>query len=75
MTGASGVKETTRTSNSYRAIGLTIHSIDLLKRLILNNKKENLWNDKFIDREYIFTNTAGGPIDLNKINNIIKGGR
>ncbi len=26
MTGASGVKETTRTSNSYRAIGLTIHS-------------------------------------------------
>lgn len=48
---ASGVKETTRTSNSYRTIGLTIHSIDLLKRLILNNKKENLWNDKFIDRE------------------------
>ncbi|HHA6957218.1 TPA: tyrosine-type recombinase/integrase [Staphylococcus aureus] len=35
MTGASGVKETTRTSNSYRAIGLTIHSIDLLRTLML----------------------------------------
>lgn len=35
MTGASGVKENTRTSNSYRAIGLTIHSIDLLRTLML----------------------------------------
>ncbi len=35
MTGASGVKETTRTSNSYRAIGLTIHSIDILRTLML----------------------------------------
>lgn len=56
MTGVSGVKETTRTSNSYRAIGLTIHS------------------DKFINIGYIFTNAAGGPIDSNKISNIIKGG-
>ncbi|EEV69210.1 LOW QUALITY PROTEIN: integrase, partial [Staphylococcus aureus A9635] len=31
-------------------------------------------NDKFINIGYIFTNAAGGPIDLNKINNIIKGG-
>lgn len=34
-TEAFGVKETTRTSNSYRAIGLTIHSIDLLRTLML----------------------------------------
>lgn len=40
MTGASGVKETTRTSNSYRAIGLTTQSINILKTLILDNKKE-----------------------------------
>ena len=38
----------------------------------MENKKENQWNDKFIDRGYIFTNTAGNPIDLNKVNNIIK---
>lgn len=31
-------------------------------------------NDKFINIGYIFTNAAGGPIDLIKINNIIKGG-
>ncbi len=39
---------------------------------MLENKKENQWNAKFIDRGYIFTNTAGSPIDLNKVNNIIK---
>lgn len=71
-TGAFGVKETTKTSKSYRTIGLTTQSINLLKTLILENKKENQWNEDFIDRGYIFTNTAGSPIDLNKINNIIK---
>lgn len=39
---------------------------------MLENKKENRRNDKFIDRGYIFTNTIGSPIDLNKVNNIIK---
>lgn len=71
-TGAFGVKETTKTSKSYRTIGLTTQSINLLKTLILENKKENQWNEEFIDRGYVFTNTAGGPIDLNKINSIIK---
>lgn len=71
-TGAFGIKETTKTSKSYRTIGLTTQSINLLKTLILENKKENQWNEDFIDRGYIFTNTAGSPIDLNKINNIIK---
>lgn len=71
-TGAFGVKETTKTSKNYRTIRLTTQSINLLKTLILDNKKENQWNEDFIDRGYIFTNTAGSPIDLNKINNIIK---
>ncbi|MBO0388789.1 site-specific integrase [Staphylococcus epidermidis] len=71
-TGAFGIKETTKTSKSYRTIGLTTQSINLLKTLILENKKENQWNEDFIDRGYIFTNTADSPIDLNKINNIIK---
>ena len=71
-TGAFGVKETTKTSKRYRTIGLTTQSINLIKTLILDNKKENQWIEDFIDRGYIFTNTAGSPIDLNKINNIIK---
>ena len=71
-TGAFGVKETTKTSKSYRTIGLTTQSINLLKTLILDNKKENQWNEDFIDRGYVFTNTAGSPIDLNKVNSIIK---
>jgi hypothetical protein len=34
-TGAFGVKETTERSNSYRAIGLTIQSINILRTLML----------------------------------------
>lgn len=39
-TGALGVKETTKTSKNYRTIRLTTQSINLLKTLILKNKKE-----------------------------------
>lgn len=70
--GAFGVKETTKTSQSYRTIGLTSNSIKLLKSIMLENKKDNQWNKKFNDRGYIFTNTSGSPLDLNKINNVIK---
>ena len=38
----------------------------------MDNKKENQWNEDFINRGYVFTNTAGSPIDLNKVNSIIK---
>lgn len=71
-TGAFDVNETTKTSKNYRTIGLTSQSINLLKTLMLENKKENQWNNRFIDRGYIFTNTAGSPIVLNKVNIIIK---
>ena len=39
-TGAFGVKETTKTSKSYRTIGLTTQSINLLKTLILIIRKK-----------------------------------
>ncbi|MBF0747530.1 tyrosine-type recombinase/integrase, partial [Gemella sp. 19428wG2_WT2a] len=70
-TGAFGVKDTTKTTASYRTIGLTTQSINLLKSIMLDNKKENQWNEQFIDRGFIFTNTAGSPMDLNKVNHII----
>lgn len=38
---------------------------------MLDNKKENQWNAKFIVRGFIFTNTFDTPMDLFKINNII----
>lgn len=71
-TGAFGVKENTKTSQSYRKIGLTSKSLKLLKSNMLEYKKEGLWNKKFTDKGYIFTNTSGSPLDLNKINNVIK---
>ncbi|QYG31944.1 site-specific integrase [Mammaliicoccus sciuri] len=70
-TGAFGVKDTTKTTASYRTIGLTTQSLAILKSIMLDNKKENQWNEQFIDRGFIFTNTAGSPMDLNKVNNII----
>lgn len=38
---------------------------------MLDNKKENQWNEQFIDRGFKFTNTADSPKDLNKVSNII----
>lgn len=73
-TGAFTVIETTKTIMSYRTIRLTTKSINLLKTLMLENKKENSWNAKFIGRSYIFANIADRPIDLNNVNNIIKEG-
>jgi integrase len=71
-TGAFGVKETTKTSSSYRTIGLTTDSIKLLKRIMLENKKDSRWNNNYVDRGYIFTNNAGSPLDLVRVNNINK---
>lgn len=39
-TGAFGVKQTTKTSKSYRTIGLTTQSINLLKTLISKTRKK-----------------------------------
>lgn len=38
---------------------------------MLENKRI-IDDKKFTDRGYIFTNTSGSPLDLNKINNVIK---
>ncbi|WP_326515154.1 tyrosine-type recombinase/integrase [Staphylococcus hominis] len=70
--GGFGIKETTKTNNSNRKINLTNNSVTLLKKLILQNKKNIKWNDKYIDRGFIFTNSKGNPLKIYKINKIIK---
>lgn len=70
-TGAFDVKNTTKTTARYRTISLTSQSLDIIKSIMLDNKKENQWNEQFIDRGFILTNTVGSPKALNKVSNII----
>lgn len=72
QTGAFGIKESTKTSESYRTIGITTPSIKLIKRIILENKKMAQWNQNYINRDFVFTNNAGSPLDLTRVNNILR---
>lgn len=71
-TGAFGVKDTTKNESSQRTISLTTKSCDLLRKIMLDNKKMAMWDSKFIDRSFVFTNTSGSPMDLPKINIVLK---
>lgn len=70
-TGLYGVKDTTKTSQSYRKIGLTQDSINILRSLILENKKNAKWKDNYNDRGFVFTNTAGSPLIKTNINEML----
>ncbi|TDM17574.1 MULTISPECIES: tyrosine-type recombinase/integrase [Macrococcoides] len=66
--GTFGVKDTTKNEGSYRTISLSDRSIQILKTIILENKKSAQWEDDYIDRGFVFTNTYGNPIHTKKIN-------
>ncbi|TDL33496.1 site-specific integrase [Macrococcoides bohemicum] len=70
--GNQGVKDSTKTASSYRTISLTTRSIDILRKLILENKKSKQWEDKYNDRGFVFTNHYGNPLNKTTINNNIK---
>lgn len=67
-----GVKDTTKTEASYRTISLTTRSSDILRKVMLENKKATQWDDNYIDRGFIFTNHYGNPMALSSINRNIK---
>lgn len=70
-TGLYGVKDTTKTSQSYRIIGLTQESINIIRSIILENKKSSKWEDNYNDRGFVFTNSAGSPLITTVINEIL----
>lgn len=70
--GNQGVKDSTKTASSYRTISLTTSSIDILRKLILENKKSKQWEDKYNDRGFVFTNHYGNPLNKTTINHNIK---
>ncbi|WP_415425448.1 tyrosine-type recombinase/integrase [Staphylococcus borealis] len=70
-TNTFGLKETTKTNKSNRTIGLTTQSVNLLKSIMLQNKKNSQWNTLFRDRGFIFVNAVGSPMLVTTINNTI----
>ncbi|ATD31642.1 integrase [Macrococcus sp. IME1552] len=71
-TNAFGVKDTTKTEVSNRNIDLTNRSCDILRKVILQNKKSAMWEEHYTDRGFIFTNSSGSPMDTQKINNMYR---
>ncbi|MBC9873321.1 tyrosine-type recombinase/integrase [Macrococcoides bohemicum] len=63
-----GIKDTTKNDGSYRKIGLNKRSIDILNKVMLENKKSIQWEENYNDRGFVFTNTLGNPIHTSKIN-------
>lgn len=67
-----GIKDTTKTEKSYRVIDLTDRSCEILKKAMLDNKKEAMWSDRFQDKQYVFTSVAGTPLFKEKVNVLLK---
>ncbi|MCD8899434.1 site-specific integrase [Staphylococcus gallinarum] len=65
---AVGFKDTTKTESSYRSISLTTRSCDILRKVMLENKKAIQWESMYHDRGFIFTNHRGNPMSLSTIN-------
>lgn len=57
---------------SYRTISLTTRSCDILRKVMLENKKAIQWESNYIDRGFIFTNHYGNPMALTSVNRNIK---
>lgn len=67
-----GYKDTTKTDNSTRTIGLTQRSVDILRKVMLENRKEVQWNHAYKDRGFVFTGSTGSPMPKDKVNVILK---
>lgn len=66
-----GYKDTTKTKGSKRQIAINRRSVDILKKIILDNKKLALWEGSYIDRGFIFTTRKGNPLFTQKINSLL----
>lgn len=70
-TGVYGIKDTTKTATSYRTIDLSNRSCEILRRVMLENKQSAQWNKEYNHQGFIFTNYAGSPMHLLKVNEIL----
>ncbi len=67
-----GIKDTTKTDASYRTISLTTRSCEILKKVMLENKKSVKWGEVYVERGFIFTNFKGSPLMIPSINRVIQ---
>lgn len=70
--GNYGIKDTTKNISSNRTISLSKRSCEILKKLILENKKSAHWEKNYNDRGFVFTNHTGNPIYYGRINYAIQ---
>lgn len=70
--GGYGIKDTTKNDTSHRTIALTQRSCDILKKLMLENKKSAHWDSKYNDRSFIFTNDRGNPLYKYRFNKALQ---
>ena len=42
--------------------------MEILNKIVIENKKSKQWEDNYNDRGFIFTNTLGNPLHTSKIN-------
>ncbi|HCX9036617.1 TPA: tyrosine-type recombinase/integrase [Staphylococcus aureus] len=66
-----GYKDTTKTKGSKRQIAINRRSVDILKKIMLENKKLASWKKGYIERGFIFTTGKGNPLATHKINDLL----
>ncbi|EZY63475.1 integrase [Staphylococcus aureus R0353] len=67
-----GYKDTTKTTNSKRNITINSRTVEILKKIMLENKKMKQWEPLYVDRGFIFTSKYGNPISINQIGDVLK---
>lgn len=66
-----GYKDTTKTRGSRRTISINKRAVEILKKVILENKKSAHWEKDYIDRGFIFTTRFGNPLYSHKVNKLL----
>lgn len=69
-----GFKDTTKNESSYRTISITSRSVEILKKVMLENKKLKQWESNYQDRGFLFVDYKGNPLSKSTINRCLKAG-
>ncbi len=67
-----GERTTPKNVYSYRTIDLSKRAVDIIKRLMLQNKQATTWGKTYVDNGYIFTTHTGRPLSINGINRLLE---
>ncbi|HDE9622391.1 TPA: tyrosine-type recombinase/integrase, partial [Staphylococcus aureus] len=67
-----GYKDTTKTISSKRSISINSRTVEIFKKIILENKMLKRWNSSYVDRGFIFTTKKGNPLCNNQITGVLK---